>query len=432
MFSAEYVNIFWATLTFILVSVVIIIAYFYLKSSAPIKFSSVKNLKRIKPSWKQKLRPALIIIRILAIAAICLALAHPREGVVQTSVSTSGIALQLVIDRSSSMGLCTYYGDGRKKELKSRFNIVKDVVKKFIIGDGDRLNGRKGDFMQLISFARFVDEKSSFTVNLDGLAEMTSSLEMVRTDPCMPESEYEIFRSENPSLTRHLKAYEYTDKGLRCISINKIRIDVNKGYRNLYQVVNSSEFNALIQDFTEREEDRTAIGDAVYFGTLKLLQSDEVIKEEINIDDEYKMKSKVMIILTDGENNAGQDVREAADFAKANGVKVYTIAVISKKDEVFICDDKGLFGSQRQTYANPSIDTSDLQYLSKETGGHFFIAKDGNEILDVYEKIDQLEKSQTEEIFTEYKEIYTGWVWIAILLLFFEILIANTILFRVP
>ena len=80
---------------------------------------------------------------------------------------------------------------------------------------------------------------------------------------------------------------------------------------------------------TQRNEDGTAIGDAVALGAARLVEAEETLKAQVGKqDDAYKIKSKVMILLTDGQNNAGKrSPLQAAETAKEWGIKIYAIGI---------------------------------------------------------------------------------------------------------
>lgn len=125
-------------------------------------------------------------------------------------------------------------------------------------------------------------------------------------------------------------------------------------------------------------EDGTAIGMGIASATARLKES--------------KAKEKVIILLTDGINNAGDiDPLTAAQAAAALGIKIYTIGVGSKGPVPFPVDDP-LFG-RRYVRVEIDMDTETLQRIAEITGGRFFLASDPEELKKVYEEIDRLEPS---------------------------------------
>ncbi|NLF38338.1 VWA domain-containing protein [bacterium] len=100
----------------------------YVRANAggAVKFSSIANLKRIRPSWSLRLRHVLLVLRCLAIIALAVALARPQRGKEDTRVLTEGIDIVLAVDTSGSM-LAEDLARGR-----NRLDVVKDVVRDFI------------------------------------------------------------------------------------------------------------------------------------------------------------------------------------------------------------------------------------------------------------------------------------------------------------
>lgn len=164
-------------------------------------------------------------------------------------------------------------------------------------------------------------------------------------------------------------------------------------------------------------EDGTAIGSGLGTSVDRLRES--------------KSKSKVVILLTDGENNGGLiDPETAKEIAKAFQVKVYTIGV-------------GTDGYAPQPVNTPmgvvmqqgkvSIDEELLKEIAGETGGQYFRAKDNKGLAGIYTEIDNLEKSKVEITSrTRYTEKYFPFVMAALLLLFLEQLLKFTLFRKFP
>ena len=136
-----------------------------------------------------------------------------------------------------------------------------------------------------------------------------------------------------------------------------------------------------------------------------------------------KAKSKVIILLTDGENNFGSiKPVEAAEIASAMEVKVYTIG--AGADQV----RRTIFGNQRMP---AQIDEETLREVSARTGGLYFRAQSRDSLRDVYEQIDQLEKTKIEVAkFTRYQEHFAAYLLPALILIACGLLLANTV-FRI-
>ena len=140
-----------------------------------------------------------------------------------------------------------------------------------------------------------------------------------------------------------------------------------------------------------------------------------------------KAESKVIILLTDGMNNAGFiDPKIASELAVEFGIKTYTIGVGSNGtalSPVAIRPD----GTFQYGRVPVEIDEALLQEIAKETGGKYFRATNNEKLEEIYEEIDQLEKTEIEEFkFYNYQENFRPLVIMAGLLLLFEILLRFT------
>lgn len=140
-----------------------------------------------------------------------------------------------------------------------------------------------------------------------------------------------------------------------------------------------------------------------------------------------KAKSKVIILLTDGENNAGKiDPLKAAEAAKAIGVRVYTIGVGSDTPQM------GPFGIGMRTQ-DPQIDEQTLKKAASLTGGLYFRATDNSKLAEIYRQIDKLEKSRVESTqFDNFNDLVYLFSLPALLLLALEIILRATRFLTVP
>jgi len=127
-------------------------------------------------------------------------------------------------------------------------------------------------------------------------------------------------------------------------------------------------------------EDGTAIGNALASGVNRLKDSES--------------KSKVIILLTDGVNNAGEiDPNSAAEIAGQFGVRVYTVGVGTMGEAPY--DIPGPLGMQRQMVP-VEIDEPLLQKIATGTGGKYFRATDNQKLESIYQEIDRLERTRIE------------------------------------
>ncbi len=166
----------------------------------------------------------------------------------------------------------------------------------------------------------------------------------------------------------------------------------------------------LLKEVTvaEQEYDGTAIGMAIANAINRLRNSDA--------------KSKVMILLSDGSNNAGElDPITAAEMANEFDIKIYTIGAGTNQSVTYI---------PNRGYIRNEVDEETLRAIAKQTNGHYFRANNIGQLKRIYEEIDQLERSEINvKTYTRYKDLY-GWFLIpaAIFGLWFEML--NRSIFR--
>ena len=165
-------------------------------------------------------------------------------------------------------------------------------------------------------------------------------------------------------------------------------------------------------------EDGTAIGNGLATAINRLRESDA--------------KSKVIILLTDGVNNRGEIAPlTAAEIAKAQGIRVYTIGVGTEGMAPYPAMD--MFGNITFVNQKVEIDEKTLTAISDMTGGQYFRATDKAKLKAIYDEINQLEKSKVEVTeHVSYHELYLAWVLAALGLLLAEFLFANLVLKRIP
>lgn len=151
----------------------------------------------------------------------------------------------------------------------------------------------------------------------------------------------------------------------------------------------------------------------------------------INRIKDSQAKSKVIILLTDGVNNAGEIAPvTAAEIAKTFGVRVYTIGVGTEGEAPYPIQTA--FGIQYQSI-KVDIDEETLKNVATITGGQYFRATDNASLKGIYAEIDQMEKTKISvQEFSKKEEEYKRWALIAFALLLVEILLRNTILKNIP
>lgn len=308
----------------------------YKDKSGTMKFSSITQLKHIKPSLTIKLRYLPLILRSIAIFLIIVCLARPQKGIEHTKIPTEGIDIMLAIDVSTSMLAEDFILNGKRQ---NRLVVVKDVVKDFI-------SNRHNDRIGMVVFAG--------------------------------------------------RAY------IQC----PLTID----YGILLQFLNKIEIGML--------EDGTAIGSA--------------LATSLNHIKDIPVKSKLVILLTDGRNNMGKiDPLTAAEMAKTLGVKVYTIGAGRKGLAPYPVRD--LFGNKIYRRLPVDIDETTLKEIASITGGTYFRATDTKNLEAIYNEINQMETTEIEaKIYMEYKELFPYFLIPGLILILLEILISNTWLRRIP
>lgn len=147
---------------------------------------------------------------------------------------------------------------------------------------------------------------------------------------------------------------------------------------------------------------------------------------------ESEAKSKVIILITDGENNAGKiDPVTAAELARTFKIKVYTIAVGRGGLVPFPVNDP-LFG-KRYVQAKVDIDEFSLKRIADITGGVFFRARDPASLSEIYSRINELEKTEVKvQEYKNFDELFHYFLIPALVFLVVEIALKNTLLLRIP
>ncbi|MGJ8638795.1 MAG: vWA domain-containing protein [Opitutaceae bacterium] len=282
-----------------------------------------------------------VALRRVSIICILLAIARPQAGTTYELEVTDGIAIEMLVDVSSSMDMSMKDLSGRNA---SRMEVAKQLVESFIAGDGDQLTGRPHDLIGLITFARYADTRSPLTFGHDALLQ----------------------------IVRHLEIQERPN------------------------------------------EDGTAYGDALAIAAARL-RDPAALKFGNTAAEGNEIKSKVIILLTDGENNSGAHLPiEAAGLAKEWGCRIYTVSLGESNQ---YSDDPSVVGS---------LTTAEqiLEHISVQTGGIFRQAHDFESLLSVYSEIDQLERS---EISTRSFDRVAEWFWLPLGIALGSLLLALTL-----
>ena len=339
------------------------------KRSAAVKFPSLVDMRHCPVSWRLRLRPVLIVARLLCLALLILALARPRKGTVLSEISTEGVAIEAVVDHSGSMRAeMDYYG-----ENLNRLEVVKRVLADFVEGDKKDLGGRTGDLIGLVTFARYADTTCPLVLSHNVLTEFLKKTEIV----------------------------------------------------------------------TMRNEDGTSIGDAIALAAARLRKAEEEIRRrnaglgfggddgsQERVKENFKIKSKAMILLTDGRNNMGRyDPLEAADLAKQWGIKIYTIGIGSGQAYTTMQTPLGTF----RMPAAEELDEGLLKAIADKTGCFYSRADDADALRKVVKKIDDLEKTEVKSVqYMQYAEHFSWLTLPALVLLGLEMLAGCTVFRKIP
>jgi Ca-activated chloride channel family protein len=300
--------------------------------SAAIPFPG--EARRFPQSLRQKWIKLPNILRYLALMLLIAAGAGPAwdQKARQTS---SGIGIQILMDRSGSMKIDDMLYEGR---LQSRLDVVNKISRDFIFGNGHDLSGRPSDMIGLIAFAADPVTLCPLTLTHDVLQPALASIHAA-----------------------------------------------------------------------EGDQDGTAIGDAVALAAARFELADR--------GKSSRLKSKVIILLTDGENNLGtRSVSEAAALAQQWGVRVYAIAIRPMKE-----------GGLSQ------LEVGELELLAQETNGIARVATDGSALRAIYSDVARLEKSDvsTRKIDPNWK-VFSIFVFSALTMLLAEVFLNQTWLRRIP
>jgi Ca-activated chloride channel family protein len=239
-------------------------------------------------------------LRFVALALLIVAVARPQLGAKPVRDISRSIAIQVLIDRSSSMRHTDFlYGRG----AATRLDVVKALSLQFIFGNRNDLKGRSSDMIGLIEFAGDPITLSPLTLSHDHLHSLIESIQPASGD-----------------------------------------------------------------------EDGTAIGDAVALAAARFKEAETTAGAQL--------KSKVIVLLTDGQNNMGvRTPAQAAALAKQWGVRVYAIGILP--------------GGVADSRYDRMIETG-LDELGEETGGLSRMVESGAALVDVYKEIDRLEPAEVK------------------------------------
>ncbi|MHC4831555.1 MAG: vWA domain-containing protein, partial [Planctomycetota bacterium] len=292
-------------------------------------------------------------------------------GEERSIVKREGLAIQLVLDRSGSMEQEMRYG----ASTLPRIEVVKRIFDAFVRG-GEGLSGRPSDLVGLTTFARFPEENCPLVSLHEPLLVAVKNLRTVApflTNARTPTWDHEEARFENP-----LSA--------------------------------------------------TAIGEALYRGALSLIAAEDDLRRARNKEggnDAFRIQGKVMILLTDGENNSGRDPQEAARLAAANGIKVYSVLLADRE----IHKDTLLGRRVTRQLSDQELERllDEPRAIAEATGGRAYLATDGEELTEIYQEIDELEHTELGTIeYASHRELFAWPLGIAFALLALGLALEST------
>jgi Ca-activated chloride channel family protein len=296
---------------------------------ASLQISSIASLQFTGMSARVWMRHGLFLLRLIALAALVVALARPQITISKNIIATEGIDIMLTFDISGSMS--------NRDFIPSRLEAAKKVAEDFI-------DCRPNDRIGVIFFAAEAYAGCPITIDHEALKKIIANVK------------------------------------------------------------------------TGSLEDGTAIGLGIGTAVNRL-------KESFS-------KAKIIILMTDGENNAGSvKPLEAAQFAKSFSIKIYSIGILSPGSE------RQPMTQEDSTYAaigNLSAEATLIQ-IAEMTGGKYFRATNEKKLAGIYEEINGLEKTRADmAIYKRFEERFYLFAIIATILLFSEMLLRYTIFKTMP
>lgn len=335
-----------------------------------IRYSFAAALAPLGATPATRLRFIIPLLRMLAVAALVVALARPQAGGEYVAFG-EGIAIQMVMDISGSMAEEDFILDGKPVR---RMDAVKMVFEDFVLGRDSRqgvsVGGREGDLIGMSTFAMYAETPCPLTLDHGSLVDLVR-----QTD---------IPGWVNGRLSREVEEANYT-----------------------------------------------AIGDGIVLATDDLRRAGE--QAVSGVPGALPAKSRVMILLTDGANNpapwaqrTSPDPVAAAEVAATLGIKIYTIGAVGEQVRRRSAMDP--FAPRRA-----QVDEDALQRIAAATGAKYFRATDMNSLRTIYDEIERLERVRTgERAFRDDTRAASIAMIAGLALLMMELLLVNTRFRKVP
>jgi len=322
-----------------------------------LRFSSTDQARRIARSLRQRLTTLPSLVRILVLVLLVVCIARPQRGKERIRDVSKGVAIEMVVDRSGSMGEEMAFGT----ENLPRLDVVKRVFKEFVMGNGKDLRGRSHDLIGMIAFGSFADTICPLTLGHGALARFLESVKVAQL----------------------------------------------------------------------RSESQTAIGDALALAAARLKTAEETLARQTKDKERrYEIKSKIIILLTDGRHNFGKrGPMEAAVLAKEWGIKIYTIGIGGEEGVTTVQTLMGAF----KVPTRSSLDERTLQVIADQTGGFYRRAGSAEALREIYREIDAMERSEIKSVrFLDYRELFSPFALAALMLLIVEVALTNTVFRKIP
>ncbi len=306
--------------------------------------------------------PTLILL--VSWCLFVIAICGPRKGKAETMVTTEGIAMAFVVDQSGSMMAPDILDKG---EAVTRMRMLEKVFIQFVEGDKNAdLAGRPNDFIGVVGFNQYT------------------------TDLC-------------PLTLDHIFLVDILKNSVQAFEAEASRENQNSALG------------------------RTFIWDGVAMGADMLHQSEKILKKVQKEDSgSYTIKSKVLIVLSDGEDNGSSiSNMDAVRIAKEFGIKIYAIAIHGSGKII-----QTIFGP-RQVKAE--YDDEPLKRIAEETGGRMFQVTHNESLQKVMADIDKLEKSEIyRQVSMEYTPIHRPFIMIGFFLFLLGHILRHTLYRELP
>jgi Ca-activated chloride channel family protein len=319
------------------------------RGDAAVRFSSLEAFRQVPRTARQRVMPLLFWLQVLAVSLLVFAAARPQVRDMTTGIPREGVAIELVVDISSSMDISMPFQDTNL----SRMEVTKRVVEQFI-------DERPNDLVGLITFARYADTVCPLTLGHDSLRYFVRELEI----------------ESRPN------------------------------------------------------EDGTAFGDAVALAAARLKTVEDRYAAAKEEEAAYTIRSKVIILLTDGNNNCGRHLpMEGAALAGHWDIRLHTIAITDPPEMKTIQTPEGPV----QIEEEPLVQERILQKMAETTGGIYRRATDEASLQDVYAEINAMETSEIETMrYHTYTDLFQPFAAGGLFLLVSHTLLSCTWLRRIP